>query len=320
SRSTRHCVLGHPPGLTRLSTGSVQHHRVTPALCPLLSPPLTPASVYYQQQSVAILTQISQQIASIAPQVSVSSDLPPPYPDFSPSSSDVWTNALWLVGLIFSLSAALFATLVQVWVRSYMEVFQQHDHPLKRARFRQFFFDGTRTVQTFASSATWLIRISLCLFFVGLSNAMSNINTTLQTVAINFTIQPIYIFAIATLIPVLRMQTPDKSLLWLSSFLVQMFEKLYFSSSKRLTSVGAYQESLVMEKNDWRKARDVRATRWLINRTAANADVEPLIEDQSSVVVGVGVVEQWGEPVIDPLASNVNGGIVAIVDHVWHHE
>ncbi|KAH9013437.1 hypothetical protein EDB85DRAFT_1813623, partial [Lactarius pseudohatsudake] len=163
------------------------------------------------QQSVAILTQISQQIASIAPQVSVSSDLPPPYPDFSLSSSDVWTNALWLVGLIFSLSAALFATLVQVWVRSYMEVFQQHDHPLKRAWFRQFFFDGTRTVQTFASSATWLIRISLCLFFVGLSNAMSNINTTLQTVAINFTIQPIYIFAIATLIPVLRMQTPDKS-------------------------------------------------------------------------------------------------------------
>ncbi|KAH9011125.1 hypothetical protein EDB84DRAFT_1569944 [Lactarius hengduanensis] len=266
-----------------------------------LQPDPAQQSVYYQQQSVAILAQISQQIASIAPQVSVSSDLPPPYPDFSPSSSDVWTNALWLVGLIFSLSAALFATLVQVWVRSYMEVFQQHDHPLKRARFRQFFFDGTRTVQTFASSATWLIRISLCLFFVGLSNAMSNINTTLQTVAINFTIQPIYIFAIATLIPVLHMQTPDKSLLWLSSFLVQMFEKLYFSSSKRLTSVGAYQESLVMEKTDWRKARDVRATRWLINRTAANADVEPLM-----LAIPGSFNTEWGREVWRTVSSQTH--------------
>ncbi|KAH9061796.1 hypothetical protein EDB83DRAFT_879732 [Lactarius deliciosus] len=73
-----------------------------------LQPDPAQQSVYYQQQSVAMLSQISQQIASIAPQVSVSSTPPPPYPDFSPSDVDIWTNAYWLAGLIFSLSAAAF--------------------------------------------------------------------------------------------------------------------------------------------------------------------------------------------------------------------
>ena len=43
-------------------------------------------------------------------------------------------------------------------------------------------------------------------------------------------------------------------------------------------------------------------------------------EDQSTVVVEVGVVEQWGEPEIDPAGRKVKGGIVAIVDHVGCHE
>ncbi|KAH8985747.1 hypothetical protein EDB86DRAFT_2832967 [Lactarius hatsudake] len=47
--------------------------------------------IYYQQKSVAILAQISQQVASIAPQVSVP---PPPYPVFHPSKTTVAVNSL----------------------------------------------------------------------------------------------------------------------------------------------------------------------------------------------------------------------------------
>ena len=43
-------------------------------------------------------------------------------------------------------------------------------------------------------------------------------------------------------------------------------------------------------------------------------------QDQSTVVVEVGVVEQWEEPVIDPRARKVNGGVVTIVDHIGRHE
>ena len=43
-------------------------------------------------------------------------------------------------------------------------------------------------------------------------------------------------------------------------------------------------------------------------------------QDQSTVVIEVGVVEQWGEPEVDPIARKVNCGIVTVVDHVGRHE
>ena len=43
-------------------------------------------------------------------------------------------------------------------------------------------------------------------------------------------------------------------------------------------------------------------------------------QDQSTVVVEVGVVEQWEEPVINPRARQVNDGVVTIVGHIGHHE
>ncbi|KAH9029931.1 hypothetical protein EDB85DRAFT_1484280 [Lactarius pseudohatsudake] len=134
-----------------------------------LRPDPAEQSVYYQQQSVAMLAQISQQIASI-PQVSatVPSTPPQPYPAFHPSNKDVVVNTLWLSGLVYSLAAAFFATLVQQRIRSYLQVFQRYDHPLKRARFRQYFFDRSRSVRVLASLATWFIRVSVILFFWGL--------------------------------------------------------------------------------------------------------------------------------------------------------
>ncbi|KAH8992118.1 hypothetical protein EDB92DRAFT_632994 [Lactarius akahatsu] len=42
----------------------------------------------------------------------------------SPSPSDIRVNVYWFMSLVFSLSAALFATLVEQWVRDYMHVFQ----------------------------------------------------------------------------------------------------------------------------------------------------------------------------------------------------
>ena len=43
-------------------------------------------------------------------------------------------------------------------------------------------------------------------------------------------------------------------------------------------------------------------------------------EDQSTVVVEVGIVEQGEEPIFDPAGGEVDGGVVAVVDHVGRHE
>lgn len=58
-----------------------------------------------------------------------------------------WTPT-GLIGLGCRLSAALFATLVQEWVRSYMQVFRRCGHPLKRARFRPKKFSGVVMEET----------------------------------------------------------------------------------------------------------------------------------------------------------------------------
>jgi hypothetical protein len=89
-----------------------------------LQPDPAQQAVYYDQQSVAILAQISQKIAFIYhPTGSNPIYSPTTYPTFHPSVSEIRVNAYWLIGLVCSLSAAPLAPLVQQWVRSYMQVF-----------------------------------------------------------------------------------------------------------------------------------------------------------------------------------------------------
>ncbi|KAH9052791.1 hypothetical protein EDB87DRAFT_1570007, partial [Lactarius vividus] len=69
--------------------------------------------------------------------VSISPTPPPPH-SFNLNTSDVRVNGFWFMSLVFSISAALLATLVQQWVRDYMHVFQRYSSPLKGARLRQY--------------------------------------------------------------------------------------------------------------------------------------------------------------------------------------
>ncbi|KAI0285609.1 hypothetical protein BC826DRAFT_115406 [Russula brevipes] len=126
-------------------------------------------SAYYQQQSALALVHISQQIAAIGTQTSIGST--PPFPDyvFHPSASDRRVNICWLLSLVFSLSAALLATLVQQWVRAYMRLFQLSSNPLKTARIRLFLFEGVEPLPMLAEAVPGLIHASLILFFLGFS-------------------------------------------------------------------------------------------------------------------------------------------------------
>ncbi|KAH9061786.1 hypothetical protein EDB83DRAFT_2675447 [Lactarius deliciosus] len=114
-----------------------------------LQPDPAQQSVYYHQQSVTLLAQISRQIESIAPQ------------------KDVAMNSLWIVGLLYSLAAALYATFIQQRVRSYLQVFQ-------------------RPVRSLASTTIDTIRSSLFLFFLGLGISIFDVNTTMGVVTVVF--------------------------------------------------------------------------------------------------------------------------------------
>ncbi|KAI9456395.1 hypothetical protein BJY52DRAFT_1212975, partial [Lactarius psammicola] len=274
--------------LTSFLVQSIQNLQVNPAEQSVY---YQQQSANYQQQSVVMLAQISQQIASIA--VQASSSIPSavpipstplqPYPVFKPSFSDIRVNAFWLVGLVCSLSAALLAILIQQWVRSYMQVFQRYDHPLKRARFRQFFFEGANGMRTLAEAVPRLIHVSLLLFFVGLGDSMLNTNTAVGVT----TIVPIcfcgsfYLYGVAAHLR--NLQSPYKTLISRPIFfLMQKFPRHYFGARflrkpRTPTSIEEYQEELVMEETEERKERDVRAVRWLVDNTTVNAEMEPLV-------------------------------------------
>ena len=222
-----------------------------------------------------MLAQISQQIASIAPQVSVPSTPPPPYPAFHPSVTDIRVNAYWLTGLVCSLSAALFAVLVRQWVRSYMQVFQRYDHPLKRARFRQFFIEGARSMRMTAVVVPSLIHVLLALFFVGLADSMLNSNTAVGVVTTITVCLSASFYLYSVLAHLRSLHSPYQTLILrqIQKLLPPYSYNHFLRKQRTHTSI----EDLVMEDTGERKDRDVRAIPWLVDSAAAKAEMEPLV-------------------------------------------
>jgi len=100
----------------------------------------TPAqqSAYFQKQSALLLNQISQQLSSLGAQAPISPNISLADPVVNASASDVRVNIYWFLSLVFSLFAALLATLVQGWARDYMRIFKRYSNPRKLARIRQY--------------------------------------------------------------------------------------------------------------------------------------------------------------------------------------
>jgi Family of unknown function (DUF6535) len=249
-----------------------------------LKPSPADETVYYLRQHSTILSQISVQLSSIAPQVTIPSTSPPPFPVFNPSASDVRVNVFWFMALAFSLLAALLAILVQQWVRDYMHVFQRYGDPLKSARLRQYLYEGCEGwhMPMVAEAVPGFLHTSLFLFFAGLGDSLLNINTK---VALG-TIVPIgvsgllYIFTIFA--PIIYLQSPYQNSF--SGVFWYLFQKSHGRRFKDRGSDGEMksvstnmaqgQMQLAMEETVARKGRDVRAIQWLIDNLTEDAEME----------------------------------------------
>jgi hypothetical protein len=255
--------------------------------------------VYYLQQNVAMLDQISRQISSIAPQLSIPSAPPARFPDFKPSASDIRVNVFWFMALIFSLSAALIATLVQQWVRDYMHVFQRYSDPLRRARLRQYLLEGTEGsyMLVSAEAVPGLLHVSLFLFFVGLCDFIFNINTKVAlTTATPIAITGL-LYTFTTIAPVINPQWPYRNsfsgLLW---YTLQKFGRRQYkdrgprpASTSLSSKMAEGQMQLAMEETKDREGRDIRAIRWLVSNATEGAGMESL-----AVAIRDLFYETWG--------------------------
>ena len=252
-----------------------------------LKPSPADETVYYLRQHSIILSQISVQLSSIAPQVPIPTTPPPPYPMFNPSASDVRVNVFWYMALAFSLLAALLAILVQQWVRDYMHVFQRYGDPLKSARLRQYLYEGCEGwyMPMVAEAVPGFLHISLFLFFAGLGDSLINMNTK---VALS-TIVPIGIsgllYILMIFIPIICPQSPYQNSF--SGMFWYLFQKLRGRRFRdrgpdggiKPVSAGMAlgQMQLAMEETAARKGRDVRAIRWLIDNLTEDAEMEKFL-------------------------------------------
>ena len=254
--------------------------------------------VFYQQQNVALLAQISKQISSIAPQAPIPSTPLPSY-DFSPNASDVRVNVFWFLSLVFSLIAALLATLVQQWVRDYMHVFQRYSNPLKSTRLRQYLYEGVEGwhMPRVARSVPGLVHVSLFLFFAGLCDSLLAAYTTVAVT----TIIPIaicwlvYIFIMFA--PAISPQSPFRSpfsgLIWYMKQKVhprRYLDRASGGSPKAVSSnLSEGQMQLAMEEGNGRKGRDVRAIRWLIHNRTEDDEIESFV-----MAIPGAFTSKWG--------------------------
>ena len=191
------------------------------------------------------------------------------------------------MSLIFSLSAALLATLVQQWVRDYMHVFQRYSHPLKSARLRQYLWEGMEGwyMPVVAESVPALVHVSLFLFFLGLGDSLLNLNTTVGVT----TVIPItlcgFLYILSTFAPTIYPQSPYQNsfsaLIWYLAQKVHVRKYVNRASGgvrKPVSSNMAQgQMQLAMEETDARKCRDVRSIQWLITNLTEDIEMESLV-------------------------------------------
>ena len=261
-------------------------------------------SAYYQKQTVYMLDQISQQLATVDRQISANYNPPLPYPTFHPSASDRRVNILWLISLVCSLSAALLATLVQQWARAYMR-FQQSRNPLKAARIRLFLFEGAKRLPSVAEFVPGLIHVSLILFLWGLGDIILHIDKD-KPVFI-FTVVPITIcvclYLYCVFAPIWNPQspywTPFSPYIWrliriLRRNLCNRFRigLVKFVEDLQVASMEAHREQSAMEQTEPCKNRDVRAVQWLVNSINGNNKMQAFV-----LAISGSFNQEWGRDV-----------------------
>ena len=273
-----------------------------------LAPDPEKVNAYYTQQSVTLLAQISAQLAASGSPVPDTVNLPPPYPDFHPAGSDVRINIFWFMSLVFSLTAALAATLVQQWVRDYMHVFQRYNHPLKRARIRQFLYEGTEDwyMAVVVDAVPALIHISLFLFFLGLADFLFTLNTSTATATTITMIICTLLYSWSIIAPVHDPKSPYQSPLsgvfWLLFQLIRRRTHRDHSTGgerKRIsTNMTEGRVQLAMDESDGRKKRDARAIRWVVDNLTEDSELEPF-------VLGIpgSLNSTWGKRVWETVAT-----------------
>jgi hypothetical protein len=159
---------------------------------------------------------------------------------FRPPRYAIHVNIFWFLSLCLSLACGLGATLVQQWLRRYIQLTQDTDAPLHRVRMRAFLFRGIREfhVGSVVENISVMLHTAIFLFFVGLCEFLFAINDEVAEVITVAVCILIAVYFTLTLLPAIYrhcpFQTPLTSVLWHIGHLFAISFLYLFSYSRKV--------------------------------------------------------------------------------------
>ncbi|KAF7973124.1 hypothetical protein HWV62_16160 [Athelia sp. TMB] len=193
--------------------------------------------------TVMLLAQISMQLAANAS--SPVHALSPANIPFQPSRSAQSINALWFLSLLFSLTCALLATLVQQWARQYLQVVGNLKGTKDRAALRTYMAQGHERYRAegVVDAVPALLHVSLFLFFSGLVQFLHTINNVVAWVTLAPIVLLFLVYSIITIQSALSLDCPYRTPI---SHLVWQVEQFVISTKVYRTLVWPFKGSIEM--------------------------------------------------------------------------
>ena len=127
-----------------------------------------------------------------------------------PSSSSILANSFWLLSLLISLTCALIAMLIQQWARRHAKVTPPRSTIPEQARMRAYFAAGIErsTFTLVLQALSFLMHISLFLFFAGFLLFVLKLGQTVFVIACSWTLIFVVAYTFITFMPIFRPDSP----------------------------------------------------------------------------------------------------------------
>ncbi|KAI9438714.1 hypothetical protein H4582DRAFT_1814049, partial [Lactarius indigo] len=156
------------------------------------------------------LQQISQQLSGLSNGTYVR---PQDYPTFSPSTSIVCVNAMWILSLIVSITCALLALLMQQWARQYVQLPQLSMTPRERARVQYFLRIGLERIpmSDVVELISTLLHLAMFMFFIGLVVFLFTITREISAITSIFVGISIIAYIVPTFLPFVYLDCPYRT-------------------------------------------------------------------------------------------------------------
>ncbi|CAK5263436.1 unnamed protein product [Mycena citricolor] len=184
-----------------------------------LNPDSGSQTVVLLTQAVALLGQISLQLANMNNGTAMADALPPAAA-FSPPASSLVCNALWFTSLALSLSSALVATLVKQWAQEYQHRTSMFSSPSIRSRVYMYLYYGLRhfNMHAVVGVPPLLLHGALLLFFAGLVAFLVPVNVIIMGISSALLLLFVSAYGTFSALPLFFFdcpyQTPLTSILW----------------------------------------------------------------------------------------------------------